>query len=42
MCVPVNISIDYNDNESNTTEQNEYSWENENNLSINGGDNYVR
>jgi len=28
MCVPVNISIDYNDNESNTTEQNEYSWEN--------------
>ena len=28
MYVPVNISIDYNDNESSTTEQNEYSWEN--------------
>ena len=28
MFVPVNISIDSNDNESNTTEQNEYSWEN--------------
>ena len=28
MCVPVNISIDYSDNESNKTEQNEYAWEN--------------
>lgn len=27
MCVPVNISIDYNDNES-SNEQNEYSWQN--------------
>ena len=28
MCVPVNISIDYSDNESNKAEQNEYAWEN--------------
>ena len=28
MCVPVNISIDYSDNDSNKTEQNEYAWDN--------------
>ena len=28
MCVPVNISIDYTDNDGNKAEQNEYSWDN--------------
>ena len=28
MCVPVNISIDYSDNDSNKTELNEYAWDN--------------
>ena len=28
MCVPVNISIDYSDNDSNKAEQNEYAWDN--------------
>ena len=28
MCVPVNISIDYSDNDNSKTEQNEYAWDN--------------